>query len=192
MHTYGLSGSTIAMQGRKTCQIKYTFPDIPVLLPLFLFKWTYNDMRAVLQRVSKAHVNVNDQCTGSIDHGLLILLGVHSDDTEKDLQWLVDKILNLRIFEDNEGRMNLSLLDVQGKLLVVSQFTLYGDCRKGRRPSWSSAAPPEKAKTMYEQFIEKCRQRHVTTETGVFQADMQVSLVNSGPVTMLLDSHKLF
>ncbi len=149
-------------------------------------------MRAVLQRVNKARVDVQDHCTGSIDNGLLVLLAVHGEDTEKDLQWMVDKILNLRVFEDDEGRMNLSLLDVQGDLLVVSQFTLYGDCRKGRRPGWSAAAPPEKAKTMYEQFIEACRLQHVPTETGEFQADMQVSLVNNGPVTMLLDSHKTF
>ncbi|PIE58241.1 MAG: D-tyrosyl-tRNA(Tyr) deacylase [Desulfobulbus propionicus] len=149
-------------------------------------------MRAVLQRVSAARVEVEDHCAGMIEQGLLVLLAVHQDDTDKDLHWLVNKTLHLRIFDDQQGQMNLSLLDVQGKLLVVSQFTLYGDCRKGRRPSWASAAPPDKAKAMYAQFIKECRKKNVVTETGTFQAHMQVSLTNDGPVTMLLDSNKHF
>jgi D-tyrosyl-tRNA(Tyr) deacylase len=149
-------------------------------------------MRAVIQRVSSASVSVNGEKVGSIAAGFLVLLGIHKDDTEQDLHWLVDKTIHLRVFEDAEGKMNHSLLDTGGAMLVVSQFTLYGDCRKGRRPSWSQAAPPELARTLYEQF---CRQVHavgVTVATGRFQAMMEVSLVNDGPVTLLLDSNKVF
>lgn len=149
-------------------------------------------MRAVLQRVTQAQVEVDHQISGAIGHGLLVLLGVHRTDTDKDLVWMVEKIQHLRIFEDEAGLMNRSLADVGGQLLVVSQFTLYGDCRKGRRPSWNGAAPPELALQLYEQFIDLCRQRGIPTQTGVFQAMMQVSLTNSGPVTILLDSHKTF
>ncbi len=149
-------------------------------------------MRAVVQRVAQARVEVNGQVTGAIAQGLLVFLGVHPNDTEKDLVWLVDKIQHLRIFEDQEGLMNLSLNDIHGQLLVVSQFTLYGDCRKGRRPSWNQAAPPLLAKELYDQFIALCRQRNIPTEAGIFQAMMEVSLTNDGPVTMLLDSHKIF
>jgi D-tyrosyl-tRNA(Tyr) deacylase len=149
-------------------------------------------MRAVLQRVTQAQVEVDHQISGAIGHGLLVLLGVHRTDTDKDLVWMVEKIQHLRIFEDEAGLMNRSLADVGGQLLVVSQFTLYGDCRKGRRPSWNGAAPPALALQLYEQFIDLCRQRGIPTQTGVFQAMMQVSLTNSGPVTILLDSHKTF
>ncbi|ADW19473.1 D-tyrosyl-tRNA(Tyr) deacylase [Desulfobulbus propionicus DSM 2032] len=149
-------------------------------------------MRAVVQRVTQAQVEVEGQVTGAIAAGLLVLLGVHRHDTDKDLAWMVDKIQHLRIFEDEGGLMNRSLADVGGQLLVVSQFTLYGDCRKGRRPSWNEAAPPELARQLYEQFIDRCRGRGIPTQAGVFQAMMQVSLTNSGPVTILLDSHKTF
>lgn len=149
-------------------------------------------MRAVVQRVSRARVEVEGQVTGAIAQGLLVLLGVHRHDTEKDLVWMADKIQHLRIFEDDKGLMNLSLNDIQGQLLVVSQFTLYGDCRKGRRPSWNEAAPPAFAKELYDRFIDLCRQRNVPTEAGIFQAMMEVSLTNDGPVTILLDSHKTF
>lgn len=149
-------------------------------------------MRAVIQRVSHARVEVDGKITGSIAEGILLLLGIHRDDTEKDLTWMVDKMLHLRIFDDAEGVMNRSLLDVQGELLVVSQFTLHGDCRKGRRPSWNSAASPEKARQLYDQFIETCLKRGIPTRSGVFQAMMEVTLTNSGPVTILLDSHKTF
>ncbi len=149
-------------------------------------------MRVVIQRVSQARVEVDGQVTGSIAFGLVVFLGIHGEDTAKDLVWLVDKIQNLRIFEDAQGLMNRSLLDIHGELLVVSQFTLYGDCRKGRRPSWTAAAPPEKARQLYNDFIEACLQRGIPTQSGVFQAMMQVSLTNSGPVTILLDSHKTF
>ena len=149
-------------------------------------------MRAVIQRVSRARVEVDHQVTGAITQGLLVLLGVHRNDTEKDLMWMVDKIRHLRIFEDAQGLMNRSLDEINGQLLVVSQFTLYGDCRKGRRPSWNEAAPPALAKELYDRFIELCRQREIPTEAGVFQAMMAVSLTNDGPVTILLDSHKLF
>jgi D-tyrosyl-tRNA(Tyr) deacylase len=149
-------------------------------------------MRAVLQRVSRAHVEVDHQVVGAINRGLLVLLGVHRNDTENDLLWMVDKIQHLRIFEDDQGLMNRSLGDIRGQLLVVSQFTLCGDCRKGRRPSWNGAAPPELARQLYEHFLELCRQRSIPTEAGIFQAMMEVSLTNDGPVTILLDSHKTF
>ena len=149
-------------------------------------------MRAVIQRVSQAEVKVDGQATGAITHGLVVFLGVHVGDTATDTAWMVDKILNLRIFADEQELMNRSLLEVGGQLLVVSQFTLLGDCRKGRRPSWHDAAAPEKARAMYEDFLELCRKRQVPLASGVFQAMMQVSLCNDGPVTILLDSHKNF
>lgn len=149
-------------------------------------------MRAVIQRVTSARVTVDDCETGAIGPGLLVLLGVHSDDEYRDVSRLAEKIVNLRIFEDNEGKMNLSLLDTGGAMLIVSQFTLLGDCRKGRRPSWSSAAPPEMANRLYLAFIAAVDDHGITTESGEFQAMMEVSLVNSGPVTMLLDTHKQF
>lgn len=149
-------------------------------------------MRAVVQRVARAAVEVEGQVVGAIDHGLLILLGIHRSDTAKDVAWMIEKIPNLRIFDDEHGVMNRSLVETGGALLVVSQFTLHGDCRKGRRPSWNEAAPPELARPLYDQFVEACRQRSLPVQAGVFQAEMQVSLTNSGPVTILLDSHKLF
>ena len=149
-------------------------------------------MRAVVQRVSQAQVAVDQQVCGAIRQGLLVLLGVHRNDSDKDLLWMVDKIQHLRIFEDEQGLMNRSLTDIHGQLLVVSQFTLFGDCRKGRRPSWNEAAPPALAKELYDRFLELCRQRDIPTEAGVFQAMMDVSLTNDGPVTILLDSHKTF
>jgi D-tyrosyl-tRNA(Tyr) deacylase len=149
-------------------------------------------MRGVVQRVASAAVAVEKEVIGSIGPGLLVLLGVHKDDTERDVAWLADKILNLRIFEDDQARMNRSLLDTGGAILVVSQFTLLGDCRRGRRPSWSAASPPEKARQLYEDFVAAVRQAGVQTASGKFQAMMQVSLVNDGPVTLLLDSHKQF
>ncbi|MDU9050097.1 MAG: D-aminoacyl-tRNA deacylase [Candidatus Electrothrix sp. Rat3] len=149
-------------------------------------------MRAVIQRVTSAKVTVDDRQTGAIGEGLLVLLGVHKDDEQKDITWLADKIINLRIFEDEDGKMNYSLADTGGSMLIVSQFTLLADCRKGRRPSWSEAAPPDKARKMYEEFIRAVADAGITTATGEFQAMMEVSLVNSGPVTILLDSHKKF
>lgn len=148
-------------------------------------------MRAVVQRVSHAAVRVAGRETGAIDSGLLVFLGVQQSDSAADAAWLLDKILNLRIFEDPAGLMNRSLLDTAGALLVVSQFTVLGDCRRGRRPSWHEAAPPEQARALYEHFLVLARSR-VPTECGQFQSTMQVSLVNDGPVTILLDSHKLF
>jgi D-tyrosyl-tRNA(Tyr) deacylase len=148
-------------------------------------------MRAVVQRVTRAKVTVDENITGEIAGGLLVLLGVSPDDSEKDIDYLVDKIINLRIFDDDDGKMNLSLLDVSGKLLAVSQFTLYGDTRRGRRPSYIDAAPPERANELYELFVSKARE-FVAVETGKFQAMMQVELVNDGPVTILIDSAKLF
>ena len=149
-------------------------------------------MRAVIQRVSKADVKVDNVITGAIEKGLLILLGVHSTDTDKDVRWLAEKSINLRIFDDYNGIMNCSLKDVNGQLLVVSQFTLYGDCHKGRRPSWSSAASPQKAQQLYFDFIEECTRIGFPPQTGTFQAEMDVTLTNQGPVTLLLDSHKTF
>lgn len=149
-------------------------------------------MRAVVQRVSRASVTVEDKTTGKIGRGLLVLLGVSADDEEKDAVYLLDKIINLRIFNDNEGKMNLSLVDISGELLVVSQFTLYGDARRGRRPSYIEAAQPEKANALYEFFVTEARKQIEKVETGRFQAMMDVELVNDGPVTILLDSRKLF
>ena len=149
-------------------------------------------MRAVIQRVTSARVTVNNREIGAIGPGLLVLLGVHRDDKHRDVSWLAEKIVNLRIFEDREGKMNLSLLDTGGAMLIISQFTLLGDCRKGRRPSWSSAAPPDIAGKLYQDFISAVDDFGITTQSGEFQAMMEVSLANSGPVTMLLDSHKQF
>ena len=145
-------------------------------------------MRAVVQRVSSASVTVDGAVTGAIEGGLMVLLGVRREDTEADAAYLLDRILGLRIFADGEGKMNLSLLDTGGSLLVVSQFTLYGDTRKGRRPSFDLAAPAERARALYERFVELARARGVKTETGIFQAMMSVSLVNEGPVTLLVES----
>jgi D-tyrosyl-tRNA(Tyr) deacylase len=145
-------------------------------------------MRLVLQRVKEAQVYVDGKTVGSISSGLLILIGVASSDTRKDAEYLADKIIYLRIFPDAERRMNRSILEVGGSLLVVSQFTLYGDCKKGRRPSFDQAAPPEQARQLYEYFVERLSSRNVIVQTGVFQAEMQVHLVNDGPVTFVLDS----
>lgn len=149
-------------------------------------------MRAVVQRVSQAKVTVEGENVGEIEKGIMVLLGVGQEDTEKDIEYLADKIINLRIFEDENGKMNISLLDIKGELLVVSQFTLYGDCRKGKRPSYDKAARPEIAEAMYEKFIETCRKYGVKVETGKFQAMMMVEIHNDGPVTLLLDSKKEF
>lgn len=149
-------------------------------------------MRAVVQRVDKADVTVDGQVTGSVKKGLLVLLGVAEGDTEKDLQYMVDKVTGLRIFEDAADKMNLSVKDVGGELLVVSQFTLCGDVRKGKRPSFDKAAKPELANAYYEKFVVLCREQGLHVETGVFRAHMLVGLVNNGPVTILLDSTKLF
>jgi D-aminoacyl-tRNA deacylase len=149
-------------------------------------------MRAVVQRVSRASVTVDGEIVGKIGNGLLVLLGVSNNDTETDAAYLLDKIANLRIFTDESGKMNLSLLETGGGLLVVSQFTLYGDARRGRRPSYIEAAAPEKATRLYEFFVAEARKQIATIETGRFQAMMDVELVNDGPVTILLDSRKLF
>ena len=149
-------------------------------------------MRAVVQRVKRASVSVDDIVIGKIDHGIMLLLGVEESDEEKDLEYLCDKVVNLRIFEDENGKMNKSLMDVQGSILVISQFTLLGDARKGRRPSFTQAAVPDKAVPMYEKFISNMKKLEIKTESGKFGADMQVELVNDGPVTILLDSKKTF
>jgi len=145
-------------------------------------------MRAVLQRVREARVEVDGRITGAIGAGLMVLIGVGKNDDETAAQWLVDKIAGLRVFEDSAGKMNCSVGETGGGFLVVSQFTLYGDTRKGRRPSFVSAAPPELARRLYESFVEKLKQTGLPVETGVFQADMQVHLVNDGPVTLIVDS----
>jgi D-tyrosyl-tRNA(Tyr) deacylase len=149
-------------------------------------------MRAVIQRVSEASVEISNEVVGAIGAGLLVLLAVARDDIPDDADYLAEKIINLRIFTDDDGKMNRSLLETGGAMLVVSQFTLYGDVRRGRRPSYSDAAEPEKANALYEYFIERVRSLGVRVETGVFQATMKVSLVNDGPVTILIDSRKLF
>ncbi len=149
-------------------------------------------MRAVIQRVKSASVTVDNEIIGKIGKGILVLLGISVNDLEKDALYLLEKTLNLRIFEDSEDKMNLSLLDISGELLVVSQFTLYGDTRKGRRPSFIEAAPPEKANALYEYFVSAAKQKLLQVETGKFQAMMDVELINDGPVTILLDSNKNF
>ena len=149
-------------------------------------------MRAVIQRVKSASVTVEGRVVSEIHKGLLIFLGIAQEDAPADVDYMANKIANLRIFEDDEGRMNLSILDVGGEVLVVSQFTLYGDCRKGRRPSFIAAARPEKADPLYQAFMDEISRLGVPVKAGIFQAMMDVELINDGPVTMLLDSKKLF
>ena len=146
-------------------------------------------MIAVLQRVTTGKVKIGDRIIGDIDNGLVILLGVHRDDKEEDIIFLADKIIGLRVFDDNNGKMNISLQDAKGSILVISQFTLCGDWRKGRRPSFTKAADPAKGKLLYDGFINAVRSRGINVETGEFGAAMEVSLVNSGPVTFVLDTH---
>ena len=145
-------------------------------------------MRAVIQRVSRASVTVDGEVVGEIGAGLLVLLGVEQGDTQDDVVWMANKVVGLRVFEDAEGKMNLDVGEVGGAVLAVSQFTLLGDCRKGRRPSFISAAAPEKAEEYYEKFIERARAAGVTVASGKFRADMQIELVNDGPVTLWVDS----
>jgi len=145
-------------------------------------------MRVVIQRVSEASVRVNESTTGSIGRGLVILIGIGQQDTEADADYLIDKLFSLRIFPDENGKMNRNVQEAGGSLLLVSQFTLYGDCRRGRRPSFDRAAPPERAQALYKYFVESARRGPVPVETGIFQASMQVQLVNEGPVTLLMDS----
>lgn len=149
-------------------------------------------MRAVVQRVTGGRVTVGTATVGKIGMGLVVLLGVGCEDTERDAEYLADKIANLRIFEDEQGKMNRSCLEVGGSILVVSQFTLYGDCRKGRRPSFSSAAPPDQADQLYQHFVEVLKTYGLKVETGQFQASMLVEIANDGPVTLLLDSQRQF
>jgi D-tyrosyl-tRNA(Tyr) deacylase len=144
-------------------------------------------MKIVLQRVKHAHVSVDGKCVGEIGKGLLLLLGVHTSDTTSEADFLVDKCVDLRIFSDSEDKMNLSLTDVNGEVLVVSQFTLYGNCSKGRRPSFIDAAPPEKGNELYTYFVEKMKTRCPHVATGIFGAMMDVELVNDGPVTLVLE-----
>jgi len=148
-------------------------------------------MRVVVQRVKKGSVEIKEKQIGKIENGLVILLGVGQKDVEKDAEYLAEKIVNLRIFEDKEGKMNLSVKDINGQILVISQFTLYGDCRKGRRPSFISAALPDKAVKLYDYFVKSIKNYGLKIETGEFQAMMLVKIYNDGPVTILLDSEKL-
>jgi D-aminoacyl-tRNA deacylase len=149
-------------------------------------------MRAVVQRVTRASVTVDGEAVGEIGDGLVVFLGIARDDTEQDATYLVEKICSLRIFDDNEGRMNASVSDIGGGVLLISQFTLYGDVRRGLRPSWIEAAPPEVAEPMYDFFVKQVRANVKNVATGTFRAMMTVELVNDGPVTILLDSKKVF
>jgi D-tyrosyl-tRNA(Tyr) deacylase len=149
-------------------------------------------MRAVWQKVENASVKVDHKITGEIGRGVLLFIGVEKGDTAKDIKYIVDKCVNLRLFEDENGRFNHSLLDTGGEVLLVSQFTLHGDCRRGRRPSFSSAARPETALKIYNDTVKALKETGVNVETGIFQADMKVSLTNDGPVTVMLDSRKTF
>lgn len=149
-------------------------------------------MRSVVQRVKEADVTVDNDLTGSIQKGLMVLLGVEEGDTEADALYMADKVTGLRVFEDSEGKMNLSVKDIGGDILAVSQFTLLGDVRKGKRPSFTKVAKPEEANKLYRHFIDLVNEREVNTQEGIFQADMLVRIYNDGPVTILLDSKKLF
>lgn len=148
-------------------------------------------MRACIQRVTRASVTIAGTVVGQIEGGMMVLLGVAVGDTDDDVAWLAEKLVGLRIFDDADGKMNLSLADVGGAMLVVSQFTLLGDCRKGRRPGFSDAAPPETAVALYEKFVAAVRSRGIRVETGRFREHMEVALVNDGPVTLLLDTRQL-
>jgi len=147
-------------------------------------------MRAIIQRVNGASVEVEGKTVGRIEQGLLVFLGLHRNDTTADVPWMIDKIINLRIFEKEDGKFDESLLDINGALLIVSQFTLYGDCSKGRRPSFSEAMEVDRARVLFELLIKKAKERVSHVETGIFQTSMNVSLVNVGPVTLILDSRK--
>ena len=147
-------------------------------------------MRAVIQRVKESSVYADNICVGHIGPGLLVLLGIARDDTEREIDWLIDKIVNLRIFEKDDGKFDESLVDVDGALLIVSQFTLYGDCAKGRRPSFSNAMPSSQARRLFDVFVKRAKGRVKNVESGVFQAHMEVSLINDGPVTLIIDSKK--
>ncbi len=147
-------------------------------------------MRAVIQRVLSSSVEVEGKTVGSISKGVNILLGIHQQDTQEETKWLAEKVAHLRIFEDDEGKMNKSLLDIKGEALVISQFTLYGDCEKGRRPSFSQAAGPTQAKELYQQFISELKGYNISVESGIFQADMKVEIMNDGPVTLIVDTPK--
>ncbi|WP_291650510.1 D-aminoacyl-tRNA deacylase [Clostridium sp.] len=149
-------------------------------------------MRAVVQRVTSSRVTVEGNTIGSINRGINILIGISRDDTEEDLIYIKEKVINLRIFEDEADKMNLSLLDIKGEILVISQFTLYGDCRKGRRPNFMEAEGGERAKALYEKFVELLKQSNLKVETGEFGAHMKVDIQNDGPVTLMLDSKKNF
>ncbi|HHU62934.1 MAG TPA: D-tyrosyl-tRNA(Tyr) deacylase [Clostridiales bacterium] len=149
-------------------------------------------MRAVVQRVKRAEVRVDGQTVGKIGQGLIVYLGVSHQDTQKDIDYIVDKVINLRIFEDDDNKLNLSTLDINGEILLISQFTLYGDCRRGRRPSFTQAASPEKAMQLYEQTIQRFKDKEIKIQTGKFQAMMDIYSENYGPVTILLDSNKQF
>lgn len=148
-------------------------------------------MRAIIQRVKHASVTVDNNIVGKINEGFLILLGVTSSDTSKEVQWLAKKIVDLRVFNDSEDKMNLGLKDINGELLIISQFTLYGNCIKGRRPSFIDAAKPDMANTLYEEFISTCKSLDVPVQTGIFGADMKVDLLNDGPVTLIIDTNDL-
>ena len=154
--------------------------------------WYAVPVRAVVQRVSEASVAVDGAVTGAVSRGLCVLLGVGQGDSEEDARWMADKVVDLRIFEDEQGKMNRSVLDVKGGVLAISQFTLFGDARKGSRPGFVDAARPELAKPLYDRFCARVRDRGVQAGEGVFRATMQVRIVNEGPVTLLLDSRKLF
>lgn len=149
-------------------------------------------MRAVIQRVINADVKVDGKIVGEIRKGIMVLIGIGADDDDKVIDYMIDKIVNLRIFEDENEKMNLSLIDINGELLVVPNFTLYGDARKGRRPGYSSGASPSIAQDIFNRFVARCKEQPLKVESGIFQADMKVSLINDGPVTLLLDSDRLF
>ncbi|ADY56397.1 D-tyrosyl-tRNA(Tyr) deacylase [Syntrophobotulus glycolicus DSM 8271] len=149
-------------------------------------------MRAVVQRVKKASVRVNHEIISQIGRGVLVLIGIGRNEQEEDIDWMTEKISGLRIFEDEQGKMNLSVMDIGGEILIVSQFTLFGDCRRGKRPSFSEACPPQEAKPIYDRLLKRFEEKGIAVSTGIFQAEMDLDLINWGPVTLLLDSRKNF
>ena len=193
LHNQSLSPSAInSSVVRNVVEDGSNTENVKTLNPVTYPQGKIKKMRAVVQRVKSASVTVNGELVSEIGAGVLIFLGVAHDDTATELEYIANKVANLRIFEDEDGKMNRSLLETEGAALVVSQFTLYGDCRKGRRPSFINAARPEVANTLYEQFITLLKQQNIPTQGGTFQAMMDVQLINDGPVTILLDSDKQF
>ncbi len=191
-HCRPLESDTMRTESRSGSCFRHRLRKRDLVAQLISGNTSSSSMRAVIQRVSSASVTVDEEIVGQIGQGVCVLLGVATGDTMDDVAYMANKIVGLRIFEDDDGKMNRSLAEAGGAMLVVSQFTLYGDCRKGRRPSFVGAAGPEQGSALYEAFVEAVREQGITVETGRFRAMMDVALVNDGPVTLLVDSQKTF